>query len=98
MGKLRFAGNRALAGAAEEVRLQLDRGESDPAVGQAQNAAVAARGVREPDHRGCMEVAVRRVMVAGELHPPTDDTVFHGLDLAADVAGEEARAGLVQPS
>jgi SsrA-binding protein len=35
-------------------------------------------------------------MVVGELHSATDDTVFHRLDLDADVAGEEARTGLVQ--
>jgi SsrA-binding protein len=35
-------------------------------------------------------------MTIGELHPSADDAVLHRLDLDADVAGEEARAGLVQ--
>jgi hypothetical protein len=54
-----FALDDALALGAEEVALEFDGGETFRFVGQIDEAAVSAGGVRERDYRGSVQVTVR---------------------------------------
>src|SRR5262249_14142229 len=81
---------------AEEVRLQLDRGEADRAVGQVEEAAVAAGRVGEPDDGARVEVAVRRHVLLLEREVRAGEAVPDLLELDADQPGEAGRAHLFQ--
>src|SRR5215218_5725829 len=57
VGELRLALNDAFVFRAEEVALQLYRGEAFGALGQVHEAAVATGGVGKRDYRGGVQVA-----------------------------------------
>jgi hypothetical protein len=88
--------DRPVACAAEEVRLQLDRGEACCAFRQAEDAAVPAGRVGERDDRAGVQVAVRRLVLRAELEPRAPDAVARLEDLDTEEARQPGRAGLLQ--
>src|SRR2546430_350435 len=68
----REAQDGAVARGAEEVRLQLDLREAACACRQQRDAAVAAARVGQRDHRGGVQVAVRRHHFLSHRHPARD--------------------------
>src|SRR5688572_1167868 len=75
VGPLRDACEGAVQGGAEEVRLQLDRGEADRTVRTIRERPVAATGVGEGDHRAGVEEAVR------------SEQMLHDVETRPDLAG-----------
>jgi DNA polymerase-4 len=74
---------------AEEVALQLDRRESNRALGQVHHGSIAARRIGERDDRSGMEETVGRQQVLGDGKTRTDLVLRDGLDLDAQVPGQE---------
>ena len=81
---------------AEEVRLELDGREADRAVGQVEDAAVAARRVGESDHGAGVQVAVRRHVLVLEREPCAGESVADLVELDPEQPGKPRGAHLLQ--
>ncbi len=84
---------------AEEIRLQLDGREASRALRQERHATVAAARIRQGDHCGGVQEAVRRHDLAPHRQPAVHQPRLHRNDLHADEPGQVPGAeGLEEPA
>ena len=92
----RDGGDPALADRAQEVRLQLDRGEPGRAVGEQRAGGQPAGGVGQRDHGGRVQVAVGRQQVGPDVERGLEPAGLVGGDDEPQQARERAREDRVE--
>ena len=82
------AGNPSLAGGAEKIGLELDRGEIIRSLGQAGKRTVAAARVGEGDDRSSVQIAVRGEQLRPDCQSAGQASRFEGQEFDPDHAGQ----------
>ena len=91
-----LAPKEPLASRAQEVRLQLDRGEAGRAVWEVRDARIPHARVGERHDRACVEVPVRSKVLGPQLQLGSEEAVSHLGNHDADELGEVTASELVE--